>query len=1044
MGAVPIPPAPAAAPGAGPPPDPAAPPRPTASQEIRLALVLYGGVSLAIYINGIVQEFLELVSATAPGAPPPAADSPGAVYRRLGQLLGWARGPDFGVPAEAPVTTRFVVDVVSGTSAGGINGIFLAKALATGRSMAPLEALWVREADLDLLLNDKGSQTEPWLRQAGAPQGLLNGGRMYIKLVEAFNAIDEAPVCAGGAALADEIDLFVTTTDIRGAEAPIELANTVATEKVHRHVFHHKFATAHASGAPINEFLAPANPALAFAARCTSSFPFAFEPFTLADANRLLAARWPGVSLDAGGLLGDYAAWNVPAAEWPGIAFGDGGYLDNKPFSYAIAALKARRADAPVVRKLIFIDPAPEVPAPRQGDPPKPDALENTIAAAFTIPRYETIREDLQSILDRNRRIERQKVITDAAESDFALMTTLDYHAPAWDDLPPERRDLARYIAVYGPGYGPYHRLRVAAVTDDLAELVTRVAGLQENSDEAVATRKLVAAWRERRYTAYLREAPPAVLAPAGPPPLPESIFLRDFDVDYRLRRLQFLLHKADDLARPDLDRDEASLSTGVDLATALRGEAGWTRFVQALGTLRVELGGILTELRRVGRTLRSRGAGNPVAGAVRATHLDPARLRALLAPSRAGLLEGLNAADVEALDNVARVLEGELRAAFTEAGRRLTRLLEPAAAAGPREGEMTPEAAAAECLLAYHRAFELYDMTRYPVLSTLDVGEAAPVEVIRFSPRDARSLVDETDLARGRRKLAGTSLYNFGAFLRRTWRENDILWGRLDAAEQILTSHLPPGPERDGLLTRLHEAILRDYLEAGRLREWAPLLARGLGELAGGPPEARRARDYVEAALGGPPALVEKLTALIRACLSAPQWREYLRTTYEVDRRADPQRSVRFLGRGASITGRLFEQIARARAVSSRPAALVARLGDFLTGFAQLAIPDSILGTLARRWLNLLYLLAALMLVGGTLWSRPVFGMGLLLLALLLMIHLGLLFLADLFRGKAWRRNVAVVLLGVALVVPFALGLGWLVVKGVRLVKDHVPFFPL
>jgi hypothetical protein len=32
-------------------------------QEIRFAVVLYGGVSMAIYINGVVQELLRLVRA---------------------------------------------------------------------------------------------------------------------------------------------------------------------------------------------------------------------------------------------------------------------------------------------------------------------------------------------------------------------------------------------------------------------------------------------------------------------------------------------------------------------------------------------------------------------------------------------------------------------------------------------------------------------------------------------------------------------------------------------------------------------------------------------------------------------------------------------------------------------------------------------------------------------------------------------------------------------------------------------------------------------
>ena len=50
--------------------EPAAQAEPTAveyTQEIRFAVVLYGGVSLAIYMNGIAQELLHLVRATAPG-----------------------------------------------------------------------------------------------------------------------------------------------------------------------------------------------------------------------------------------------------------------------------------------------------------------------------------------------------------------------------------------------------------------------------------------------------------------------------------------------------------------------------------------------------------------------------------------------------------------------------------------------------------------------------------------------------------------------------------------------------------------------------------------------------------------------------------------------------------------------------------------------------------------------------------------------------------------------------------------------------------------
>src|SRR2546430_12785095 len=67
-------------------------------REVRFAVVMYGGVSLAIYINGVAQELLDMVLATAPkkfeeGAltllPARESELPGAipVYRKLGQYL---------------------------------------------------------------------------------------------------------------------------------------------------------------------------------------------------------------------------------------------------------------------------------------------------------------------------------------------------------------------------------------------------------------------------------------------------------------------------------------------------------------------------------------------------------------------------------------------------------------------------------------------------------------------------------------------------------------------------------------------------------------------------------------------------------------------------------------------------------------------------------------------------------------------------------------------------------------------------------------------
>src|SRR5438034_7115251 len=68
------------------------------TKEIRFAVVMYGGVSLAIYINGVAQELLRMVKATAPNSDseavartlPTKDNKPRgteAIYRKLSYLV---------------------------------------------------------------------------------------------------------------------------------------------------------------------------------------------------------------------------------------------------------------------------------------------------------------------------------------------------------------------------------------------------------------------------------------------------------------------------------------------------------------------------------------------------------------------------------------------------------------------------------------------------------------------------------------------------------------------------------------------------------------------------------------------------------------------------------------------------------------------------------------------------------------------------------------------------------------------------------------------
>src|SRR5207248_340981 len=130
-------------------------------------------------------------------------------------------------------------------------------------------------------------------------QSLLNSQRMYRKLLEALDSMEEPAESAGRmkyeqaqSPLVSELDLFITTTDIEGLPLPLKLADEVVYERRYKNVFHFRYATAGSTGSARDDFKKQNDPFLAFAARCTSSFPFAFEAMCLSDIEAVLD-RYP-------------------------------------------------------------------------------------------------------------------------------------------------------------------------------------------------------------------------------------------------------------------------------------------------------------------------------------------------------------------------------------------------------------------------------------------------------------------------------------------------------------------------------------------------------------------------------------------------------------------------------------------------------------------------------------------------------------------------------------------------------------------------------
>ena len=128
-------------------------------KELRIALVCFGGVSLAVYMHGISKEILKLVRASS--ALHAIADR---ARRRKASFFDHADRDDPEYDTEQVyfdllreigrnVELRVIVDIIAGASAGGINGTMLARALSHDLPMGALRNLWLENADVAVLLS---------------------------------------------------------------------------------------------------------------------------------------------------------------------------------------------------------------------------------------------------------------------------------------------------------------------------------------------------------------------------------------------------------------------------------------------------------------------------------------------------------------------------------------------------------------------------------------------------------------------------------------------------------------------------------------------------------------------------------------------------------------------------------------------------------------------------------------------------------------------------------------------------------------------------
>ena len=366
-------------------------------KELRIALVCYGGISLAVYMHGVTKEVWKAVRASQ--AFWRGEELPGGTEAVYGRLL--AR-----LEEKHNLRLRIMTDIVAGASAGGINSVFLAQAIHSGESLEPLTELWLECADVDILLDP---DARPWskvakfwaaplvsyvLGRAGnavtasvAPETRAEVRAKLSRLIRSrwfeppFSGIGFSRlICRALAAMersptgppllppGHPLDLFVTATDFKGHLQTLHLHSPkLVLESEHR------LPIAIASETPAEKGigLAP-RPELVFAARATASFPGAFPALRVGEIDELAAENdlpWP--TREA--FLHRIMPGHVSSKAFESVSLIDGSVLVNAPFGDAMAVLRGRPAHREVDRRFVYIDPRPDrVGSTRRNDPHPP------------------------------------------------------------------------------------------------------------------------------------------------------------------------------------------------------------------------------------------------------------------------------------------------------------------------------------------------------------------------------------------------------------------------------------------------------------------------------------------------------------------------------------------------------------------------------------------------------------------------------------------------------------------------------------------------
>jgi patatin-related protein len=747
-----------------------------ATQDVRFAVVMSGGVSLAVWMGGVAREVNLLQEASNSRGPDEAGGAPldtdgqsRDLYRKLLQVL------------DVSVT----VDVLSGTSAGGINAALLGLSSAAGADLAGLRDLWLTTGSMDILLRDPGEKDPPSLMQGD--KVLFANLASGIKLVNGARKQAYAP-------RDPETTVFITTTMLSGETSRFtDDYGTLVPD-----VDHHGLFTFDQEALVSGD--ASSLAALALAARSSASFPGAFEPSFVPVRTHVPEANGIPGRPDMAGFA------NMTRSHW----VADGGLLANRPLTPLLSAVLARPAASEVRRVLAFVVPdgggtASPAAIPAADQWTRPLTMAGALKADLNAQTSQSIASDLQAIRAHNEQI--------TASHD--LRSSL---AEMGSRLRPAGLVTARLLA-------GYQRQQGDGLTGPLLAQVMRQLTPMQLPKEWAA--ELSPARPGEPAETQMADAMAAILGagwqpgfrPEGPPDQERVAWAGWTATADPLERA----------ARFGLPAFRAAQSTAEHLIRLGTRQATSAGQRQQIIRHRPAIDAALEPSATPGWDEQAEVAAALKAGAGpdTALRLGLMQVASQLADSnRAALLIGgaelrtawaaLADAVIALLDDLAPMLATEGRQSRIEAAGEIRTYLDYLGHDGP--GQESRTATMADRLLN----LVIAERALLPADPAID----QPVEFIQVSANTRTLIAPGEDTVH---KLRGAEFHHFAAFYKSSWRAYDWMWGRLDGSGWLV--HILLDPRRI-----LAVAEDREWAHGERAQQFAGLLRDNLGLAAGLP----------------------------------------------------------------------------------------------------------------------------------------------------------------------------------------------------------------